>query len=241
MAIRTMTSKVEAHLPNVEKVSNYPGHEEGLIRHGALCVLHGTKDTSGAFSPFCARPGHHLPGEDKQLGYGGHCDGPFEALYMKTTYEGRVLSLGERNGYHDSDFYAVVWTGSHTAQVQYASTRGWSYPNGAWVDATPEVLEAYKAFQATQREAAEKAREKARKAAAEKAAKIPKKGDQVVVVGGRKVKQGTEGKILWVGPGSYGKTRALLATSDKLDAKGKHLDTTYIDLRWLTKATLQTT
>lgn len=59
----------------------------------------------------------------------------------ETSYEGVVLSLHERNGYDDSDFYAMVWdeeTG-RVKSVEYATTRGWTYHNGASVDATDEV------------------------------------------------------------------------------------------------------
>ena len=38
-----------------------------------------------------------------------------------------------------SDFYAVVWTGERLTSVEYATTRGWTYANGATIDATDEV------------------------------------------------------------------------------------------------------
>lgn len=64
------------------------------------------------------------------------------------TYEGCVLQIFERNGYDDSDFYAIVWdeTDQCTKDVCYATTRGWTYANGAEVDATPEVLAAAQAW-----------------------------------------------------------------------------------------------
>lgn len=57
-------------------------------------------------------------------------------------HHGCVLATYERNGYDDSDFYAVVWTGTYVQHIEYASTRGWSYCNHADVDATSEVIEA---------------------------------------------------------------------------------------------------
>ena len=56
-----------------------------------------------------------------------------------TSYEGRVLQTFERNGYDDSDFCAIVWTGERLEEVTYASTRGWTYHNDAKVDATEAV------------------------------------------------------------------------------------------------------
>lgn len=59
------------------------------------------------------------------------------------TYEGAVLRLRERNGYDDSDFYALVWDEEQqaTREIMYATTRGWTYHNGANIDATHEVIE----------------------------------------------------------------------------------------------------
>ena len=64
-------------------------------------------------------------------------------LYGKTDvqYEGCVLSTYERNGYHDSDFYAVCWDEEKQAvvDVEYDTTRagGGGYAN---IDATPETI-----------------------------------------------------------------------------------------------------
>lgn len=91
--------------------------------------------------------------------------------YMHTHHRGVVLATREMNGYDDSDFYALVWAGDHVEQVEYATTRFWTYPNNATVDAAPEVLEQYRAWCArldalgrVKREAEAKAAE-ARKAA----------------------------------------------------------------------------
>ena len=57
-------------------------------------------------------------------------------------YEGAVLATFEKNGYDDSDFFAVVWDDEKqtVTTTQYATTRGWTYPNNAVVDATDEVV-----------------------------------------------------------------------------------------------------
>jgi hypothetical protein len=59
------------------------------------------------------------------------------------SYDGAVLRLGEHNGYDDSDFYAIVWDEEQQAvrKIQYATTRGWTYHNGASIDASHEVIE----------------------------------------------------------------------------------------------------
>ncbi len=82
------------------------------------------------------------------IGYGPGEAGPTRVL--RETYIGRVLGLGENNGYDDSDFYAIVWDDETetTKRITYASTRGWSYDlYGATVDATPEIVERLKVLQ----------------------------------------------------------------------------------------------
>lgn len=62
---------------------------------------------------------------------------------VREAYEGRVLSTGERNGYHDSDFTVTVWDdetdGPRT--FVYATTRAPTYHLYAHVDAVPEIIE----------------------------------------------------------------------------------------------------
>jgi len=74
-------------------------------------------------------------------------------IYLHERYEGRVIALREINGYNDSDFYATVWDDEteKPKRIEYASTRGWSYPNHAtFVDATDEVIEKYNEYMAHQ-------------------------------------------------------------------------------------------
>ena len=71
-----------------------------------------------------------------------HRVGPFCSLiYVREFAKGCVVKMREMNGYHDSDFYATYWNGEEFVETCYASTRGWTYPNGAMCDATPEVLD----------------------------------------------------------------------------------------------------
>ncbi len=74
--------------------------------------------------------------------YPGWDEAKHGPLYMEKNYEGCVLEKRELNGYDDSDFYAIVWDepSQSIKRVEYATTRAWTYPNSAVVDATPEVL-----------------------------------------------------------------------------------------------------
>ena len=109
-------------------------------------------------------------------------------------YEGCVLDTYERNGYNDSDWYAVC--GDREQQeivtVEYDTTRCGA-GGRAEIDATEDVLrEVY--------------RHHKRNAASyfdsvynEKLAKTVKVGDTIKVVRGRKVPKGTVGKVFWIG------------------------------------------
>lgn len=112
------------------------------------------------------------------------------------SFKGCVLETRERNYRDDSDFYAVVWSEEKQAvtEVEYATTRGWTYNNSATVDATPEVL--VKAGEW----AVKRAFESLKLADKAQAAK-PAKGKVVTVVRGRKVPQGTTGEVIWIGAG----------------------------------------
>lgn len=130
---------------------------------------------------------------------------PGQEIWTVETHQGLVLSTGEMNGYDDSDFYAVVWNeaAGHTERVTYASTRGWTYPNNATVDATEEVKAKYAA-----RCAAITAELRARKAATEAAAPVKGKRAKTVrnVKGKNAIEAGVTGTVFWVGADGFGKT-----------------------------------
>ena len=99
----------------------------------------------------------------------------------------------EENGYHDSDFYAVVWDDETESIIhkQYATTRFYSNGYGAKVDATPEVI-----AKAT---AERKSRFlKSAIEADEETAKTVAKGKMVEINRGRK-NRGVIGEVFWVG------------------------------------------
>jgi hypothetical protein len=71
------------------------------------------------------------------------CD-KFDDCVHAVSFEGAVLYTREQNGYDDSDFYAGVYDAeaNEVREVMYATTRGWTYHNGAGVDADEATVEA---------------------------------------------------------------------------------------------------
>lgn len=202
MAIIKMVTKEHAtRVDNVgiELVTNFPGAEVGRVQHYCdKCPKSQTYDVSGKVQEGCCTGLIYKDGVKVSIPHCGkeYCTGCrviTEPLYMETTYIGRVLEIREENGYHDSDFYATVWDDEKgcTENILYATTRGWTYPNGAKVDATPEVKEKFRAWSA-------KRQEERRLAYEAEQAMIPSHGKKVRVVKGKK--SGIEGEVFWVGP-----------------------------------------
>lgn len=191
---------------DIEIVRDYPGHEEG-VRHGEGCEHYGKvrAGTHKEYTPECCvrGEGYDMDTEGVKRGYRDFC-GLVGPLYMETTYAGKVLHTGERNGYHDSDFTVTVWDGEGPHTFVYATTRGWSYPNNATPDATPEVRAAYDRYLARRAEEARKARAAEREREAHAEALEPVKGAMVEVFKGRKVAKGTTGVVIWAGEGHWG-------------------------------------
>jgi hypothetical protein len=125
------------------------------------------------------------------------------AIATKCDYDrdftGCVLGIGERNGYHDSDFYATVWDEEQGSvrTIEDGTTRFYAPSKYHRVDATEEV------------------RAKARNWWATKVG--PKQGSLVLmgqrlavevgctvqVIKGRKIPQGTKGEVVWKGRDGY--------------------------------------
>lgn len=109
-------------------------------------------------------------------------------------YEGCVLDTYERNGYDDSDFYAVCWDEEKQAvvEVEYDTTRCGA-GGIAEIDATEETLrDAYRYYKRLGRSLFDNRTNIEQ-------AKRYSKGDMVVVTRGRKIQKGTEGMVFWVG------------------------------------------
>lgn len=114
-------------------------------------------------------------------------------------FKGRVVELGERNGYHDSDFYAIVMMGDGSFDtVEYDTTRA-ATSGRAWVDATPEVWEAYAKWKDKKRAELEAWRQQKREEQDKKDFEqgegrwAVERGAEVEVFRGRKVPIGTTG------------------------------------------------
>jgi hypothetical protein len=190
MAIRTMTSADKAGNDNVEVVTNYPGHEVTTIIHNG-CPFAFSKKKSGSF----------VTERSGSVRSDCTCDcKPYDPLYMETTYVGCVLSVREMNGYDDSDFYATVWDEETESvkEIMYASTRSWTYPNGAKVDATPDVR--HKAAEADYADRLPRMM----KHNVEAAKNRFDSGTTVKVVRGRKIPKGVVGTIFWINNGQWG-------------------------------------
>lgn len=122
----------------------------------------------------------------------------------EVTFEGRVLGLREMNGYDDSDFYARVWDdeAGKPKEVEYATTRGWTYKNSASVDADDETLAKYAEYLTEQKVAAAMRAEREREGYVEK-------GKTVTLT--RRVRsknhgtfnEGEQGVVFWVGADKY--------------------------------------
>jgi hypothetical protein len=158
---------------------------------------------------------------------GGHREG--EEPIFSETYKGAVLATYERNGYDDSDFYAIVWDAEEKKikHVEYATTRGWTYNNGASVDATEEVIEEAARFNERNLLSAMRLR-------ALGEAKLPKIGRNVVVVRGRKIPKGTKGRVFWFGPDRFSRGNRVgletvegerfFTSADNVEAVGVDID-----------------
>jgi hypothetical protein len=149
----------------IEIVRDHYLHREG-VHHSPYCD--------------CFKAGHY-DGQDREKSKGclPECRlvGP---LYMETRFRGLVLDVGEHNYHEDSDFFAIVWDAEkgEPREVEYGTTRAWTYPNSAEVDATPEIRALYNAWREV------KAIEE-RKAEDVKQAKTVQIGRRVRVVSGK--------------------------------------------------------
>lgn len=121
------------------------------------------------------------------------------------SHEGLVIREYENNGYNDSDFYAVVWNEAEgkPQSIMFMTTRAGCGRANAAVDATPEVMAAYRRWEAAS--AAYQRFEHACRSSVD-----PTPGKVVRVVDGRGPKghsgrwQGTIGRVFWRGANGFG-------------------------------------
>ena len=228
MAIRMMVSKEHAEsvgYVNIEVVINYSGAEVGRVNHYCdKCDKSNTYDLSGVKGEGCCSGSVYGDNPKKPTCGKDYCSGCWvnhKPLYMETTHIGVVLECREYNGRDDSDFYAIVWNDEKecTERVEYATTRGWTYPNGASVDATPEVVAKWEAW-------SRKCQEARRVAYEAQEAATPTHGKTVKVVKGRKVPIGTVGEVYWSGKCQYSGNLRLgirLTNGDKVFTAGSNV------------------
>jgi len=119
-------------------------------------------------------------------------------------FTGCVLGTSERNGYHDSDFYATVWDEEQgcVRTIDDGTTRAYAPSKYHRADATEEVVAKARAW--WNREVGPKM---AYSVLMGRRAFIDV-GCEVEVIKGRKVAKGTKGEVVWKGrdgfrPNSY--------------------------------------
>lgn len=122
--------------------------------------------------------------------------------YRVEEHRGRVVSMRERNMHDDSDFFATIANDDgSTFEVEYASTRGWTYFNSAQIDASDELRAKVEARREVERR---EAAERAERERAELDAITPAVGALVRVKSARsKIPQGTVGRVVWFGESTY--------------------------------------
>lgn len=79
-----------------------------------------------------------------------HGGSTLNPVCMHVTAVGYCVQDIERNGYDDSDFYMKYWdpVAKIVCKVQYATTRGWTYPcMASAVDAPEEIMELARAYE----------------------------------------------------------------------------------------------
>lgn len=69
------------------------------------------------------------------------------AVYVREFAEGATVAMREANGYDDSDFFATYYDAEKDTfvEVMYGTTRVWTYPANATIDATTEIAAKYEA------------------------------------------------------------------------------------------------
>lgn len=149
-------------------------------------------------------------------------------IYGKTEpeYVGCVLSTYERNGYNDSDWYAICWDRERqkVVEVEYDTTRAGG-GGRAEIDATNDVLrEVYRWYKRLGREHFDVCTNPTE-------AKKVRKGDTVRVIRGRKIQKGTEGVVFWIGT-RYNQYSHCNEERVGIEADGKRmfLNTEYVEV-----------
>ena len=138
--------------------------------------------------------------------------------YYDRDFTGCVLGVTENNGYHDSDFFAIVWDNEQNCvrTIEDGTTRAYAPPKYHRPDASIEVLEKARAWWASEVGPA-----KALSVLRDRASAI-EVGSIVKVVKGRKVAKGTVGTVTWKGEDRFASNRYTKAyrVGIKVDGEG---------------------
>ncbi len=128
-------------------------------------------------------------------------------------FTGCVLGVTENNGYHDSDFFAIVWDNEQNCvrTIEDGTTRFYAPSKYSRPDASIEVLEKARAWWAS-----EIGPKKAKEALLARANAI-EIGSIVKVVKGRKIPKDTVGEVAWKGKDVY--NRCVTRIGIKVDGK----------------------
>lgn len=133
--------------------------------------------------------------------------------YYDRDFTGCVLGVTENNGYHDSDFFAIVWDNEQNCvrTIEDGTTRAYAPSKYHRPDASIEVLEKARAWWAS-----EIGPKKAKEALLARANAI-EIGSIVKVVKGRKIPKGMVGEVVWKGKDAYNRyaTRIGIKVGDK--------------------------
>lgn len=166
------------------------------------------------------------------------------------SYVGKILAVADtrRTVQVMSDIWeewqertVTVWSAAEHKAITFVSdnhTYGHPAQASAYeVDATPEVVTKYRRWVATvslpeqaarKAEARRKELEEALDLKREEALYGLRKGTTYEVVRGRKYPHGTMGVLVWHGQNRFGPT-AMLATTDRKDAKGRYADVIFLN------------
>ena len=126
---------------------------------------------------------------------------------FSTHHVGLVVATREQNWYDDSDFYALCWNPETKSldHITYGTTRfGGTDDNGAAADLADEYKADYAEFLTRQEEANILRTLRADWFETVNDLLVLRRGDEAVVVKGRKVAIGTTGTIIWTGQSAYG-------------------------------------
>ena len=137
--------------------------------------------------------------------------------YYDRDFTGCVLGVTENNGYHDSDFFAIVWDNEQNCvrTIEDGTTRAYAPSKYHRPDASIEVLEKARAWWAS-----EIGPKKAKETLLARANAI-EVGSIVKVVKGRKIAKDTVGDVVWKGKDAYNR----YATRIGIKVDGKTLFT----------------